>query len=187
LDLLRKNQFHIFGLKDTPFLDLDPLIRIVTGTWWANMLTDLVADLHDCFQFIDPSKFNICYPHWGYEMELYPRPYTVEIGDLLLDRFDMVIGHHSHTPQPITTRKRGNDTSSPKLIAYSLGDFCNGLLYDIYRFGLVTKITLSLTSDQLWTPVNGEWKFVETIPDPHQNTGHVLIRDSIPYFQNINS
>ena len=90
-------------------------------------------------------------------MELYPRSYTVQIGDQLLEKFDMVIGYYSHTPQPLTTRIVGENL---KLIAYSLGDFCNGLTYDVYRYGIVSKITLDLSSEDRWHPINGEWKFV---------------------------
>ena len=59
---------------------------------------------------------NIFYPHWGYDLELYPRTSTIKKGRELLTYFDAIIGHHTHAPQPITSVSI-NDKEPIKLLA----------------------------------------------------------------------
>jgi hypothetical protein len=182
LEKLRNNGFRIFGLSDCPFVDINDSFRIVTGTWWANVQYDFIADFHDILNYYDSDMYNILYPHWGFEMELYPRKYLNDVAKSLLSKYKMILGHHSHTPQPISLL---NHEGSEHIVAYSLGDFCNGLKYDMYRFGMVVKSKFICNKNSGWDCASTEWKFVECIPDPTQLTAQLCLRSSIPYFPNV--
>ena len=124
--------FKIIGLHDLPFIDLPFPLRVAAATVWSNRPFAGIARYESLADSVRPAACNIAYPHWGYELELFPRLSTVSDGTSLLRRFDAVIGHHSHTPQPLATEGHGPDV---KLVAYSLGDFCSGLRSPKYRYG----------------------------------------------------
>ncbi len=56
--------------------------------------------------------------HWGFEYNLYPQPYDINLAHRLCDIENVraVIGHHPHCPQPVEIYKN-------KPIYYSLGNF----------------------------------------------------------------
>lgn len=56
--------------------------------------------------------------HWGFEYSMYPMPFDIELADKLceIDQVKMVIGHHTHCPQPYEIRHG-------KPVFYSLGNF----------------------------------------------------------------
>ncbi len=55
--------------------------------------------------------------HWGVEYDSSPNPRQKEIGRALVDAgADIIVGHHSHTLQPVEIYKG-------KVIFYSLGNF----------------------------------------------------------------
>ena len=75
LDRLRFNGFNIFGRKDKPTHTINSL-NFVSGTMWTNQegckYVTRFEDIEDHY-IDDPKIFNILYPHWYYEYELYPR------------------------------------------------------------------------------------------------------------------
>jgi poly-gamma-glutamate capsule biosynthesis protein CapA/YwtB (metallophosphatase superfamily) len=105
--------------------------------------------------------FNIAFPHWGYELELFPRPVIVQINRQLLKRYDAVIGHHSHVPQPLTSYRSENTW---KLTAFSLGDFCTGLRMRKYQFGMICRMDIGPGEDGRPRVGLVEWCYTKVSP-----------------------
>jgi poly-gamma-glutamate synthesis protein (capsule biosynthesis protein) len=75
--------------------------------------------------------------HWGIEYAHQPQESQVRIAhDLIAAGADLVIGHHTHTPQPVE-RYRGG------LIAYSLGNFVFDPAGEGGRNGLLLQCTVT--------------------------------------------
>jgi hypothetical protein len=189
--LLKDNGFHVFGFKESPFIDVNKNVRVWTGTMWSNEPCDYIAKFDDLLNFnknkTDPGSsggktdnilFNICYPHWGYEIELYPRADIVRRGLLLLEQFDMVIGHHPHLPQPIVNNRIN---SINKLTAYSLGDlhFCFNLKKYIYSEVVTAEIGPDINGK--WLTGNVNWSFTKS-HSPNKNEIVVSLAEQIPFF-----
>lgn len=74
--------------------------------------------------------------HWGQENEFSPNAEQKRLAQLIADcGADVIIGHHSHTIQPVewVTGKNGNNT----LVTYSLGNFLHTQLKDINLVGSI--------------------------------------------------
>jgi hypothetical protein len=180
--------FNIFGLKDKIYLDITPKLRIFGASKWSNKPTYAIAKLgtNDSFN-LNLEGFNMLYPHWGWELELYPRLDTINEAQQYSKTFDAIIGHHSHTPQPITTQEI-NGVKKP--FAYSLGDFCFGKPFKMFFYGEILKMDIgpiSNPSNQAQTNwVVGElvWSFVKS---SIRNSTEVFIdlADTIPFFKDI--
>ncbi len=140
--------FRVFGTTETPFIDFGDNIRVTGCTWWTNQPCDYIVLSDSVTEYIDSDRFNILYPHWGYELELFPRPVTVKAGRQWLQQFNAVIGHHSHIPQPISIAAGGNQTGEAnQLVAYGLGDFCIWEKIAHYLFGQVLKIEVGVAEN----------------------------------------
>jgi hypothetical protein len=145
INLLKNAGFHVFGYENISYINLNPDIRIITGSRWSNCQCEFLPGLE---KPIDAAitkniQFNILFPHWGYELELYPRQETINQGINFLteQNIDAIIGHHSHCPQPVTIEvDKVKEKAPSKLIAYSLGDFCVGLTMKLYQYGILLKI-----------------------------------------------
>jgi Bacterial capsule synthesis protein PGA_cap len=164
IDALKQNGFHVFGLVDEPFADVGKHIRIITGTKWSNQVCDYIVSLDSLekiFDFTDQGRFNILYPHWGYELELYPRPETIEQGNKFIQRFDAVIGHHSHIPQPLT---QADHNVAKTIIAYGLGDICAARNSKKYQYGIALKFGVGLDQRGAWVIGDLEWSFTRCRP-----------------------
>jgi poly-gamma-glutamate capsule biosynthesis protein CapA/YwtB (metallophosphatase superfamily) len=138
----------LFGMIDTPFVDVAPALRIVTGTTWSNQRADDMLYLHaaaDADRFRREGAVNILYPHWGYELEAWPRPEIVAAAQRFAAKYDAIVGHHAHNPQPVATID-----GTP--VAFGLGDFC--FYYDLptYRHGLVCRMDVTDAAQGGGTP-----------------------------------
>ena len=189
LDLLRQEGFATFGLIESPFIDLGPCLRVVTGTRWSNREGRHLAWLRTPADHVRQGAFNLLYPHWGYELEVYPRTELTGMMADWLTRFDAVVGHHSHTPQPITVHQGPGGLR--QLAAYSLGDLCFGMAYrnlptfKYYAFGLIARVTLGpLRGDPArWAVGRLDWTFVECRPrSPRREGFEVVTAERIPLF-----
>lgn len=82
--------------------------------------------------------------HWGVEYQTSSNHYQDEIAELLLENgADIVLGGHSHVPQPMELRTRADGSTG--FVCYSLGNFVstqNDRLTD-----LTAVLTLELTRD----------------------------------------
>ncbi len=180
--------FNTFGRLENPFIDLNPNICLNAATMWSNRKCDFIAKLEDISsEQLKKGSMNILYPHWGYDLELYPRLPIIELAKQYLLDFDAIIGHHTHAPQPITISKI-NDDNLTKLCAYSLGDFCFGkilpkYLYN-YNYGLIIKAEIGTTDNGNWAIGTITWSFTECIRKDSE-TMLVDLKDTNPYYPNI--
>lgn len=161
VEMLESRGFNVFGWTDRPHCNVNESVRIIPGTAWSNRSCGYVATLEDAKNSIKPEAFNLLYPHFGFELELYPRPETVGRAKGLIRKFDALVGHHPHCPQPVTIvpGEGGN-----KLIAYSLGDFCCGLKLNTYQYGIVIKATLGKNENGKWLLGRAKWRFTRCAP-----------------------
>jgi hypothetical protein len=140
---LESRGFKIIGTSKKPFADIESHIRIIAGTTISNIECDYIAKLDDAINNYSADKFNLLYPHWGHDLELFPRPDTVALAKNLIQKFDAIIGHHAHVPQPVTTINSDETKSDAKrLIAYGLGDFCIWEELKHYLYGVVIKLEI---------------------------------------------
>jgi hypothetical protein len=175
--LLEHYGFHLFGQADRPYADLNEHVRLHAGTMWSNQVCERI---HWLCADRDPAPHrpvNILFPHWGFELEHYPRPEIVNMAKAYCTRFDAILGHHPHTVQPITMQRVG---TTSRLIAYSLGDFCSNIRRAAYRYGMVVKLEIGPASTGQYRVGNLQWRFVES----RRRTGNniaIRIVDQIPY------
>ncbi len=188
LDLLSAEGFTHFGVKETPFIDLSPEVRIVTGTQWSNRGGKHLAWLDDVEQHVRPGAFNALFPHWGYEMDLFPRQSVVDRMGQFLKTFDAVVGHHSHNPQALTAH---TDASGVKRLgAYSMGNLSFGMAYrhipivKQLTWGAIAKVTLGPLRDQpnRWAVGDLTWSFIECTPAPGQEGFETRTVDQCVFF-----
>jgi len=157
IDQLKERGFNVFGNKETPFQDITNDLRVIGSTQWSNRPCNYLIKFEDSEQFLKEDSFNLLFPHWGYEMELYPRIKTINHGRNLLHEFDALIGHHSHCPQPVSFFSVDNVN---KLIAYSLGNFCIGIENKMHKYGIVVKIKIGRNSEGKWLIGKVDWTFI---------------------------
>ncbi len=136
--LQRRHGFRVVGRKDEPSIRLGDHVNLANVTRWSNQRCTHLAELADVDAGFDPeAALNVLSPHWGYEMQLYPDPEQIALGRKLLEKWDLIVGHHTHSPQVITAY---DVDGTRKLLAYSLGDFSTYLGIDKYRHGIVLKV-----------------------------------------------
>lgn len=152
--LLRRRGFHIFGLAEQPAVSVGRRVVIAAGTAWSNRPAHYVARLD---QIVVPARqtFRILYPHWGYEMQAYPHPRQVAACDGELAGWDMIVGHHSHWPQPVTVHET---EGRRRLVAYSLGNFTFGLRLAKYLHGAVVVVEVGTRADGRWAAARLRWR-----------------------------
>ncbi|MFX1420263.1 MAG: CapA family protein [Promethearchaeota archaeon] len=166
INQLKERGFNIFGTTTNPFVDLNEEIRVITGTQWSNQPCNYSSKLRESEHYLKQDSFNILFPHWGYELELYPRIGIINQGRDLLSKFDALIGHHTHCPQPISFF---NIKNLNKLIAFSLGDFCFG--WDLRKkknemlsYGIALKVEIGVNPQGQLIVGNIDWTFLKSRP-----------------------
>ena len=163
LEKIQQRGFQIFGLKPRPYCDLEEKIRVIGGSMWSNRPCNYIINFYNTPTYLKQGFFNILYPHWGYELYLYPNKKYFNIAQEYIQQFDAILGHHAHVPQPIVYEQI-NDTK--KLLAYSLGDFSYGdeektNLYH-YKYGMIVKIAIGPDSEGNMKIGKVEWQFLES-------------------------
>lgn len=160
VNLLIDKGFNVFGTEETPFLDIADDLRVIGGTQWSNRPCDYLVGIEDATQYLKQDSCNLLFPHWGYEMELYPRFETVWRGMELLNKFDAIVGHHSHCPQPVSSYPVGN---ANRLIAFSLGNFCDGKKMEMHNYGILVKVDIGINNMGEWQVGECNWTFLKTL------------------------
>ena len=100
--------------------------------------------------------------HWGAEYQTAQNSYQEQIADLLIQNgADLVLGGHSHVPQPIQLRtvETGDGETRTGFVCYSLGNFISS------QIDPLTDITAVLTVELERDNVTGEssvtgWEYV---------------------------
>ena len=130
--------FPLFGIKESPFIDIHGDVRIVAGVIWSNQKADDILWLpkpHEADLLRRAGAANVFYPHRGFELEAWPRRFLVKQAREFTKHFDAIIGHHAHNPQPRELRD-----GVP--IAYGLGDFCIYFDLPTYRYGTIVRFDI---------------------------------------------
>lgn len=159
--MLETHNFNVFGSKLRPFCDINKDVRIVSGTMWSNRQNKHVSWLKDAHRHLKPGAFNILYPHFGYEFELYPRPGILKLAQELLSVFDAIIGQHAHCPQPISCESvKGTN----RLLAHSLGDFLDIRNKMLYQYGMTVKMKIGRDESGKWLVGQVDWRLTKCAP-----------------------
>lgn len=155
IDKLEKRGFRVIGLKGQESIVIENNINIVAATEWSNQPHGYLSFLeHSSTHFKSKDHFNILFPHWGHEMEYFPRDEEISRAKDLINNWDMIIGHHTHLPGYIT---KYNDQN--KLVAYSLGDSCTGMPRRRYRFGMAVTVDIGVDSRGALLTRGGKWRY----------------------------
>lgn len=142
INKLHQQGFKTFGHNSQPSIKIENNIYIEGATQWSNQKTNYLPVF---YKDMKPRQkgFNILYPHWGHELEYEPRTEQETVADRLLENWDAIVGHHSHTPQTVSYFVK---QQQKKLVAYSLGDFACEFKREIYRQGIVLKACIGETA-----------------------------------------
>ena len=74
-----KERFSSVRSESSPYVDIGKNIRLHSGSMWSNQVSSRIAWLNPDFDRASQERIDILYPHWGYELEKYPRPEIVEM------------------------------------------------------------------------------------------------------------
>lgn len=128
-------EIDVFGRNDVPHVIVGGVdINISTASEWSNQKTwNCISKFRDTEidSYNSQERFNILYPHWGYESERYVRTGIQNTArDLLTNnsnlKWDLIFGQHPHVRQPIM---KVRDENIWKLVAYSGGNFTSGVTF----------------------------------------------------------
>ncbi len=156
-DLLEGRGFTVIGSRDRPATLLDGQVRVAACTAWSNQRADYLARLVQTDVAGSPAAFSILFPHWGHEFHLYPSRRQTRQATRLLRRWDMIVGHHPHCPQPVTVH-RG------RLVAYSLGDLVFGTGDRRFDHGVALRVAIGRTPDGARRAGRVDWRFTRQRP-----------------------
>lgn len=130
VETLENGGVRWFGTSHRPTIGVEGSLTLTAWTQWLNRPTKLVCRR-------DPgvpttTGLHIAYPHWGFEHERRPRPSQVTpLG------YPLVVGHHSHLPQPLERRVDG------VIVAWSLGNFLSRKRLPVLGEGALLKVGFS--------------------------------------------
>lgn len=154
--VLEEMGFRVVGGRGFESLYLNDDIKLVAATEWSNQSHGYLSFLERAQVFYDDQCFSILYPHWGHEMEYWPRQTFKDQALEHLKRWDLIIGHHSHLPGLINSYPHDK---GEKLLAYSLGDSASAVPRRRYRFGMMTKVSIGQNSASQWLVGQGSWRY----------------------------
>ncbi len=165
--LLHDHGFNTIGRRDQPSFSYENKIQVVNGTMWSNQQAcTYLSRFDEVISTYDSDQFSIFYPHWFYELELYPRPEEIQMVHDLLKNWQLIVGHHSHVPQPVSSFSMDGIS---KLVAFSLGDFCTGIDISRYKYGIILKVEIgpllehqAESNPSQWAVGKVEWEFVHS-------------------------
>lgn len=159
---LEDEGFKVIGKRDQAALNLENMVNLVAATEWSNQHHGYLSFLEFANSHLDKSRFNILYPHWGHELEHFPRPSEIARAQELTESWDAIIGHHSHVPGPITE-------INSKLVAFSLGDSATGLPRRRYKRGQIIAFDVGLDSQNSWKLGRLQWHYTNLLNSKTEN------------------
>lgn len=146
------------GRAEAPSLRPHPMFVLTSATDWSNRPGEWVARLDQVPAPPDPGgALSVLCPHWGWELEAYPRPAQIAAGRRLLERWDLIVGHHSHWPQPVSVEAVRGEV---RVVAWSLGNFTAPFIVGHHRRGLILTVTIGPGGDGRWRVGEVEWNAV---------------------------
>ncbi|NHJ85477.1 MAG: hypothetical protein FK734_08445 [Asgard group archaeon] len=175
--------FLVVGRRDEPTIMLDKTVNLATASFLSDQRCSYVSNMIELDSYYNSdAKFNILYPHWGYELQFYPWPSQVEQAKEYLKKWDLIIGHHAHVPQPVSTYQTDNGL---KAVAYSLGNFSYGLRWKVHhRDGMILKATIGPNKDGIWQTGQLDWQFTRLFFERNKNV-RIRIIDNYKPFKHI--
>ena len=132
INQFEKRSINWLGTKECPGVRIEHLdISFTAWTWWLNGKMRVVSAK-------DPGApkwegLHVAIPHWGYEHERSPRPSQRK---RIPPGYDLVIGHHSHLPQPFEVCEKNLP------VAWSLGNFITGKRLPVLGEGAILKVAV---------------------------------------------
>lgn len=181
--IVKDHGFNVIGRRDEPTILLDNKVNIGVASFLSDQRCAFISDKEELTTYYNKkAKFNILYPHWGFELQYYPWPDQVELAKKLLTTWDLILGHHAHTPQPVSVYPtvKGN-----KVVAYSLGNFCYGLKWKKYHHnGLVVTTELGPNKKDIWQTGKFNWEFIQVFFEKQKQV-RVSIIDDYKHFKNL--
>jgi hypothetical protein len=179
LNMIEARGFNVIGVLNKPYIDLYDDFRIVGATRWSNLSSDHIVPIDSSSLTPKNNSFNILFPHWGYEFELFPRKEDVKLARSYAEQFDAIIGHHSHCPQPVNI-----DTiqDKEKLVAYSLGTFCTGFKSVPFKYGVLLKVNFGRDSSNQWKIRKIKWTATKCSSIARKGCKVEIIRN-LPFFR----
>ena len=182
-NIVKDHGFLVIGRKDEPNILLDKKVNIGVASFLSDQRCSFISDKEKINDYFNSKvKFNILYPHWGFELQYYPWPEQVELAKKLLEKWDLILGHHAHTPQPISLYSINNNN---KVVAYSLGNFCYGLKWKRYHHnGLIVTTEIGPNKDNIWQTGQLNWEFIQIFFEK-QKQARVKIIDDYKHFKNL--
>jgi poly-gamma-glutamate capsule biosynthesis protein CapA/YwtB (metallophosphatase superfamily) len=137
------------GTAERPRVVPGPGLTLTAWTWWVNGPGALVARQ-------DPGApagagLHIAFPHWGYEHQRFPRPGQ---RDRLPPGYALVVGHHSHLPQPVERLEDG------RLVAWSLGNLLTRKRLPVLGEGALLKVGLAAEPGEAVVPARAHYRQV---------------------------
>lgn len=146
------------GRAGAPSLMPHPMLFLTSATDWSNRPGEPVARLDRVPAPPTPrDALSVLCPHWGWELESYPRPAQIAAARRLLEHWDLIVGHHSHCPQPVSAEAVRGES---RLVAWSLGNFTAPFAVGHHRHGLILTLTLGPGADGRWRTGTVEWEAV---------------------------
>lgn len=153
--LLKARGFMTIGGAEDSAVLIDDVVAVAAGTDWLNRPADYVQRLDPAPLLQADAAFRVLCPHWGYELESFPRPAQVRRAKGLLEGWDMIVGHHSHCAQPITLHE---GPAAKQLVAYSLGNFTFGYNLRHHLQGVVLRVSVGPLWDGTWAVGHVDWR-----------------------------
>lgn len=157
---LEEAGFHIFGRAERPAARVEDVL-VAGYTEWSNQPCRYVCRAEPALPG-EGAKLRILTPHWGYELQAYPHPGQIARARELTGRWDLVVGHHSHWPQPVTAY---GPRAGRRLVAYSLGNFTFGLPLVRHLRGLLLLVEVGprADGDGAWGVGRTTWWWTRTV------------------------
>lgn len=127
------------------------------GSYFRSTYEDLIDDLHlDRVSKKRPNEYRIISIHWGNEYHTIPSTIQQETARLLAKHdFDLILGHHPHTIQPI-------EKIDNTWVVYSHGNFIFDQNFStLTQKGLVTKFTFPEKTHELFLSKQKHFKVVD--------------------------
>ena len=153
------------GRATAPSLTLHPMLVLTSATAWSNRPGEPVARLDRVpIPAVPEGALSVLCPHWGWELEAYPRPAQIATARRMLEGWDLIVGHHSHCPQPVSAEVVRGES---RLVAWSLGNFTAPFTVGHHRRGLILTLSLGPDASGRWRVGEVDWDAV-AVRFPHR-------------------
>ncbi len=158
IQALKEEGFIVIGDRLNPGVKLKEKIYIHAATQWTNQPHGYLSFIENAVPIETQDHFNLLYPHWGIELDYFPRKDQRNMAKSLLNTWDSIVGHHTHIPGPLEILEINGIR---KLVAYSLGDSATALPRRRYKFGKVLLLNFQTKLDEKPILVGGHWMFTQ--------------------------